>query len=209
MKQKVAITKDNYKEVMLKRAIILCWVLLALCFVVKICGGNFFEIVCNDERVINVCNFVDNSWIRYVIYFIYFTIESNILLLIIKPSLTLRDKSFWLYSFGCSLFWIIKILYEVGIIKMTALAFGILSIATLYLLLVIFSGKIVMSALVITYQIVLGIVASYIKSISLMGTITESMLVTFIFFIDYFIALILTRLYSKQLYYKHYKKENK
>ena len=40
----VVTTKDKYNRV-IKRSIILCWIALAICFIVKIFGGNFFEIV--------------------------------------------------------------------------------------------------------------------------------------------------------------------
>jgi hypothetical protein len=61
MKSREVVTKDNYKQIVLKRMIILCWILLAVCFVVKIFGGNFFNIVCQNERFIKVCDYVDNS----------------------------------------------------------------------------------------------------------------------------------------------------
>jgi hypothetical protein len=68
MKSREVVTKDNYKQIVLKRMIILCWILLAVCFVVKIFGGNFFNIVCQNERFIKVCEYVDeNVWLQYVI----------------------------------------------------------------------------------------------------------------------------------------------
>lgn len=68
MKSREVVTKDNYKQIVLKRMIILCWILLAVCFVVKIFGGNFFNIVCQNERFIKACEFVDkNVWLQYII----------------------------------------------------------------------------------------------------------------------------------------------
>lgn len=43
-----------------KRAIILCWAMLVVCFIVKLFGGNWFEIVCTNEHFSNVCKFVDS-----------------------------------------------------------------------------------------------------------------------------------------------------
>ena len=45
------VTEDNYKQVVLKRMIALCWVLLGVCFVVKIFGGNFFAFVGESEFI--------------------------------------------------------------------------------------------------------------------------------------------------------------
>ena len=67
MKIKVATNDENYKQVVLKRAIIICWVLLAICFVIKLFGGNFFNIICEYENFARFCNFIDNHIIGKVI----------------------------------------------------------------------------------------------------------------------------------------------
>lgn len=46
-----------------KRAIILCWIMLIVCFIIKLFGGNWFEIICNNEHFIYVCNFIDTHLI--------------------------------------------------------------------------------------------------------------------------------------------------
>ena len=43
------------KERYLKRVIIVCWIALAICFGIKLFGGNLFEIMCNNENFIKVC----------------------------------------------------------------------------------------------------------------------------------------------------------
>lgn len=43
----------------IKRAIILCWVMLIVCFIIKLFGGNWFEIICNNEHFINICSYID------------------------------------------------------------------------------------------------------------------------------------------------------
>ena len=197
MKEKETITKDNYKEKTLKRAIIICWILLAICFVVKICGGNFFNIVCNNENFIKFCNYFDTSFIRYVIYFTYFMFESIILFLIVKPDIKIKSKRFFLYCLSVFMFWIVKVLYDVGIIKTEVIISTIFCLVVLYALLSIFSKKPLLSILIILYQTILGIIASYIKSISLVGTLSDSFLLYFIFNIDYYIVLIITLLYRK------------
>lgn len=68
MKHKNNITDENYEEVVLRRAINICWILLAICFVVKIFGGNFFDIICNNEKFVEFCSYVDNHlWIQMLI----------------------------------------------------------------------------------------------------------------------------------------------
>ena len=59
MKISVKTTDKNYKPVVIKRCIIACWILLGICLVIKLFGGNYFAILCTNERFIAVCNFVD------------------------------------------------------------------------------------------------------------------------------------------------------
>ena len=50
------------KERYLKRVIIVCWIALAICFGIKLFGGNLFEIMCSNENFIKVCNYADNHF---------------------------------------------------------------------------------------------------------------------------------------------------
>ena len=51
------------KEKYIKRVIIVCWVALALCFIIKLFGGNFFQIICENQTFIAICDYADKSWI--------------------------------------------------------------------------------------------------------------------------------------------------
>ena len=60
------------KERYLKRVIVVCWIALAICFGIKLFGGNLFEIMCENENFIKVCEYADNHfWARYLICFVY------------------------------------------------------------------------------------------------------------------------------------------
>ena len=60
------------KERYLKRVIVVCWIALAICFGIKLFGGNLFEIMCSNENFIKVCEYADNHfWAQYLIYLIY------------------------------------------------------------------------------------------------------------------------------------------
>lgn len=59
------------KTLLLRRVIIISWITLALCFVVKIFGGNFFEIMCNNPNYIALCEYADTHfWCKYLICFL-------------------------------------------------------------------------------------------------------------------------------------------
>ena len=60
------------KERYLKRVIIVCWIALGICFGIKLFGGNLFEIMCNNENFIKVCEYADNHfWANYLLYLPY------------------------------------------------------------------------------------------------------------------------------------------
>lgn len=53
----------------LKTCIIICWCLLIVCMVFKLCGSNVFEIAVSNEQFISVCNWLDGEgiWCNYVL----------------------------------------------------------------------------------------------------------------------------------------------
>lgn len=59
------------KARLLRRAIVISWITLALCFVVKIFGGNFFEIMCESDNYKALCEYADTHlWLKFVIGFL-------------------------------------------------------------------------------------------------------------------------------------------
>jgi hypothetical protein len=70
------------KERYLKRVIVVCWIALSICFGIKLFGGNLFEIMCNNENFIKVCEYADNHfWASYLVYFIHCYISLYFLVL--------------------------------------------------------------------------------------------------------------------------------
>ena len=60
------------KERYLKRVIVVCWIALAICFGIKLFGGNLFEIMCNNENFIKVCEYADSHvWADFVLSSLY------------------------------------------------------------------------------------------------------------------------------------------
>ena len=69
----VVTTKDKYNRV-IKRSIILCWIALAICFIVKIFGGNFFEIVVHNDRFTAVCEFCQKVLYLLILFIIFLVV---------------------------------------------------------------------------------------------------------------------------------------
>ena len=56
------------KKRYLKRVIVVCWIALAICFGIKLFGGNLFEIMCNNENFIKVCEYAETHfWADYLL----------------------------------------------------------------------------------------------------------------------------------------------
>ena len=77
---KKVVTEDNYKQIVLKRMILVCWLLLIICFIIKIFGGNFFEFI-GESKVIDYI--VNNKWLLCIIQSIIYISTTFITLLII------------------------------------------------------------------------------------------------------------------------------
>lgn len=202
MKVKDKITEDNYKEVVLKRSIIICWVLLAICLVIKLFGGNFFGIMCESDNFISFCKFCDDSFVKYILYFLYFMFESVMLLAILKPDIFKYKLRVVLYVIFATLFWCFKILSELRIVVLPLWLSTPITLCYLFVLLSLISKKWWQSLIVIALDTVFISMATYTKNLCFAGYLTDSFLITTIFMVDYYIMLILTHLYSKKIMLK-------
>ncbi len=72
------------KERYLKRVIVVCWIALAICFGIKLFGGNLFEIMCNNENFIKVCEYAEKHfWLNYILICLYSFLSSYLFILAI------------------------------------------------------------------------------------------------------------------------------
>ena len=198
MKGKRLITKENYKEIMLKRGIISCWVLLGICLAIKLLGGNFFKIACNNETFISFCNFMDDSVLRFIIYYITFIYTSLMLIMSVEPKIKFKSKKILLYLFVITIVWILKLLIELDILPVNVIVYNIGVCVVLYFVLLLFSKRPLLSLIIVIYDFVLALASAIVKDIGLSGAITDSFMIDTLFLIDYYILLTLTMLYRKK-----------
>jgi hypothetical protein len=72
------------KARLLRRAITISWITLALCFVVKIFGGNFFEIMCDNPNYKALCEYADSHlWLKYILFVVSSIVSISLYLLAI------------------------------------------------------------------------------------------------------------------------------
>ena len=178
----------------IERAIILCWIMLVSCFVIKLLGGNWFEIICTNQNFIRICNFIDaHIVIKYFIAFTvyipstYFLMRSVCFLtnpskyenIVILSSITIA----WLSQF---IFENLKFIFEFGIFIIIPLLIHKRDFIKKW-----FWG-IIGCALDIGFQLI-----SLITRNIGIKIVDDSILIALILMIDYYIMIALYYLYIK------------
>lgn len=199
MKHKNNITDENYEEVVLRRAINICWVLLAICFVVKIFGGNFFDIVCNNEKFVEFCSYVDKSkLLQFIIGCISTFITYTLFYLAICQKIWFTKRELVIVLVTTPVFVLLRMLND-------TLAF-IMNFIQLFAMPFIFkrNKSIILKSWfirVLIYGNVLNFLFQLISMITKsqeLGYLTNNFLVAIIFAIDVYIMLALYYLYSNK-----------
>lgn len=196
------ITKDNYKPKLFKRMIILCWVVLGLCFIVKLFGGNFFNIVCQDERFIKFCNYIQNSFWYYIVSFVFYCLNTILIWLAMFRCLMFNKKSLFIAIIIIAIIYCLQVLCQIYFNSLlVSFVFTILRYIIIPICLFKFKIKnvIIISILDVCTQFITII----IKDLSIIKVLDENVLISLIFMIDYYIMTILIYLYS------YYTKKNK
>lgn len=128
-----------------KITIILCWLSLIAFWAIKIFGGNWFEIMVENENFIKFCEYAESSWIKHLINF--FTIAFYVILMFgaVSQKFFFKDKhlfailliivSIWSIRFVPNLlnihFWFgysIVVIYGIIVQKGIKKTFGIISV---------------------------------------------------------------------------------
>lgn len=176
----------------LKRVILVSWVTLLICFLIKMLGGNIFVIVCENERFKQVCDFTDHNFIaNYIVSFIYCLISLSLY------SLSILEQT----KFKKSQMMTILLTVLTGtFIKIQSVILGwIFDIWQMFIMNMIFLGKnyrkyiriFIGAVLLILFQII----SLIIKDIGI-KTIGDSILEEIIFSIDIIIMEILYLAYT-------------
>ncbi len=174
--------KDKYKTL-----IISCWVVLLCCFVVKLLGGNFFEIVCNNENYIKLAKFLSKGVPYWIVSILSYTLSTTIYFMTIcklkKPKL--------LFIISCLIF---------IILKLTFMKYGnyVMLIEILFSITIplIYNKKLLVRSIVgVVLNLGFQIISLLIKNVGI-KLMYDDIFTNLIFSIDYYIMLILYWLYS-------------
>lgn len=169
--------------------IISCWAVLIGCFIIKLLGGDWFNIISNNQNFINICNYLDNSWIKYIVSTSVYVPSSYLIYLCLTKQKLFND---W---------WVMIILIPASYCKMNITFMGWIIDIFVWLILPLIKGKFknwlwVISGIILI--IAFQFISLLTRSININLT-NETSLIALILQIDYYIMIILYYLYI-QLY---------
>lgn len=181
----------------LRTAIIICWVVLAVCFIIKIFGGRYFEIATNNDTFVAVCEYVDNQvWLKAILSF-----AVNLLIAVLINLAVLRQKVLKSKQ-AIILLTCVIVAFAVAFVgtcvenEIIDIVGFVLSFLPLCICPMILSKKPLRSILAFIMYAIFQAISVVVKGLSITKVNDESSLIGLIFSIDVYIMLILYYLYS-------------
>ena len=180
------------------------WSILGIYLIIKLLGGNWFEIVCKNERFISVCEYVDSHFImKVIITFITSTILYSFLYLAM-----LRQ---WMFTKKQLLFFLPYMVAQ-GIIKNLFITNNVISLIISFItgfivpiiLYRINGNKITWRFLLLNlllsniFDLLFQVISSIIKNLGV-KIIDENTMISLIFIIDVFIMEAIYYLYCNKI----------
>lgn len=185
------------KARLLRRVIVISWISLALCFVVKIFGGNFFEIMSDNPKYKALCDYAEEHlWLNFSISFVSSMYCQSMYLLSVIQRYKFTKKQF--------IVCIISVAIS-SIVKIFSFSFGWIVDIWLFLLMPIcYLGKnykkywyaIIAFLLTFTFQFI-SLIVKNIGNIN----VAETYFIGIIYMVDVYIMCFIYYLY------RNYKKE--
>ncbi len=156
--------------------IVICWVSLLSFWAIKLMGGNWFEVVVNNQNFIAFSNTVQNTWLKYLVSFITISLVNHFRFCVIGQSFYIKGKTIMFVFLSSVTMWFVSNFVTIDIIQML---YG-------YLLVVLY-GAITQKS----YKRLLGLICVALE----FGFSTVSMLIRNVSLVvssDYILSLILS-----------------
>lgn len=182
--------KDKYKTL-----ITACWIVLICCFIVKLLGGNWFEIACNNDKFIAFCNLFKVGTIQYYILTGITSLVANSLVLMsmLKEKYS-NNKLTLIICISLVISHIVRCLIDKYLnLQILITIIDLFVYIGLPLIININKWKriIIGFALMFIFQLI----SLVVKNLGIKN-IDDNVLASLIFMIDYYIMLLLYYLYS-------------
>lgn len=180
--------KDDKRKI-LKRIIGLCWFSLMLCMVVKLFGGNYFEVMLQNSKIIDMCNYIDSTFLKHIVRLI----QANISFYLYTSSVVgnkLSTKRFMVLE----IFILLNIFVKYSFPILGFILDCVLMIVIPFILSKSFKRTFIGFVLLNVFQIISMVTRN--MGITILNSTT---LVEVVLQVDYYIMLILYYLYSVKM----------
>ena len=174
---------------------------LLFLFVLKLLGYPGLALACENETVIDICDFVDRTFFKDVVSFLMYFITSVLNLQCIFSVKKFINKQRIIYIF-------IIIAQAIRLLFLTnAIIVLTVDILLLVILPTVFNKKLFIKAIIVDIIVVLfQLISFFVKEISIYKLTIDNTLVAVIYSLDYIIMLILLRDYFIDLIFRKEKK---
>lgn len=181
-----------------KITIVLCWLSLFSFWAIKLFGGNWFEIMVENENFIKLSNTVQNTWLKYLVSFFTVFIANYLILCAIAQKFYFKGRTFAIVLLLITSVW--------GVSNFVPLTFAYLPFWYAYFIMILWGvltqkgWKKCFGILAIAFEFVFSTMSIVTRNISLY--ILDDYLMVAILIIDVNIMITLYYLYSNLIILK-------
>ena len=183
-----------------KATIGICWISLFAFWTIKLFGGNFFEIVVQNENFIAFSDLVQNTWLKYLVSFITIFVGNYLTLGAVCQKFYFKGKQSILVWFSIISMWIVANFIEIDFLKMWYGYVVILLIGVIYQT----KWKKLYGLLAIFFDLLFTIISMCVRNIPFL--VSSNYMMSIIMSIDLYIMATLYYLYANLI---EIKKETK
>jgi hypothetical protein len=173
--------------------IILCWIALIAFWCLKLFGGNWFEIMVENENFIKFSDLVQNTWLKHIVSIFTISLSNYLFIGAIIQELQFKSKHLLTYIFSVITMWIVANFVDIQLIKML---YGYI---VFILIGIIFQSgfKKLFGLLAVALELTFTIVSMMIRNVNV--DIMSDYFITSILIIDVYLMSGLFLLYSNLL----------
>lgn len=169
--------------------ITLSWILLIICLVIKLFGGNLFELGTDNEKFIAFCNYVDNhQWLKMILACLMFCTSGYLSLCVSLNTNKMNVKQLIIFVplmiLKSILNWYFKIIPF------------ILDVLTLLIIPIILTKKIIRPIICVILVLLFQIITLTIRNLNVGLNDFNSFVEQSLIQIDYYLMIILYYLYN-------------
>lgn len=173
--------------------IVICWISLFAFWAIKLFGGNWFEIVVQNDNFVKFSQKVETTWIKYLVSFITMFVANYFLFCAIKQKFLFNIQEFFVFLFFIISMWVVVHFVDIEIVKML---YG-------YIVIIVYGAlsqkgsKKFFGILAVVLQIIFSVVSMLVRNVEL--NLVYNYMISLVLSFDIYIMYCLYYLYSNLL----------